>query len=83
MTDKEPIPVIQSIAAKELRQRAEAILQEKGAVTQVNPIINVPVRILDLPHCSSTFLLPEGQEPLHATLSVRLMLEEPPFAAQD
>lgn len=50
MTDKEPIPVNQSITAKELRQRAEAILREKGAVTQERLASMSPETVSEMIH---------------------------------
>ena len=50
MNDKEPIPVNQSITAKELRQRAEAILREKGAVTQERLASMSPETVSEMIH---------------------------------
>lgn len=50
MTDKEPIPVNQSNTAKELRQRAEAILREKGAVTQERLASMSPETVSEMIH---------------------------------
>ncbi|MBJ7285721.1 MAG: PAS domain S-box protein, partial [Akkermansiaceae bacterium] len=50
MTDKELISVLPSIAAKELRQRAEAILREKGAVTQERLASMSPETVSEMIH---------------------------------
>lgn len=50
MTDKERISVLPSIAAKELRQRAEAILREKGAVTQERLASMSPETVSEMIH---------------------------------
>lgn len=50
MTDKEPISVLPSIAAKELRQRAEAILQKKGTFTQEQLASMSPEMVSEMIH---------------------------------